>query len=379
MYGIYLHIPFCEKKCSYCDFYSIESMTHIDRFTDTLLQEIDLRKHQYDGTAITSVFFGGGTPSLLSPEAIARINTAVRNAAQVADDAEWTMECNPGTVTLERLTSYRQAGINRLSFGVQSFTASELEFLDRIHDAEQAEQAMQLAREAGFANVNMDLMFAVPGQTLESLAHNLERMIALSPDHISAYSLIYEQGTPLYTKLKKGLVQPLAEEVDVEMYKLVIDTLRGAGYHQYEVSNFAKPGKECRHNLTYWHAENYLAFGPSAHGYIGNTRYWNKRSLTAWMQDVSNGTLPEANREELSKDDLLSEFLFLHLRADGIPLDAVQQRFDIDLRTQLQPNLRYWIEEGFIEDTGTMLRLAAEGYRVCDEITVKVLEAASSE
>lgn len=373
MYGFYLHIPFCEKKCSYCDFYSIESMTHIERFTDMLLQEIELRKHQYDGTAVTSVFFGGGTPSLLSPEAIARINTALCNVAKVTDDAEWTMECNPGTVTLERLQAYRAAGINRLSFGVQSFTASELEFLDRIHDAEQAAQAMQLAREAGFTNVNMDLMFAVPGQTLESLTHNLERMIALSPDHISAYSLIYEQGTPLYAKLKKGLVQPLPEDVDVEMYKLVIETLRGAGYHQYEVSNFAKRGKECRHNLTYWHAEKYLAFGPSAHGYIDNMRYWNKRSLTAWMDDVSKGILPEANREVLGNEDLLSEFLFLHLRADGIPVDVVLQRFGIDIRDQLQPNLGYWIEGGFIEDTGTMLRLTAEGYRVCDELTVKMM------
>ena len=373
MYGLYLHIPFCEKKCSYCDFYSIESMTHIERFTDVLLQEIALRKHQYDGTPVTSVFFGGGTPSLLTPEAISRITATLRSTMLIADNAEWTMECNPGTVTFERLDAYRASGINRLSFGVQSFTASELEFLDRIHDAEQAEQAMTLARSAGFDNVNMDLMFAVPGQTLDTLTHNLERMIQLSPDHISAYSLIYEQGTPLFAKLKKGLVTPLPEELDVEMYKLVIDTLRGAGYHQYEVSNFAKPGMQCRHNLTYWHAENYLAFGPSAHGYINHTRYWNKRSLTAWMDEIQNGALPEANREELNDQDLFSEFLFLHLRADGIPLDVVQERFGVDLRSTLQPNLRYWIEEGFIDDSNNVLRLTAEGYRVCDELTVKML------
>lgn len=373
MYGLYLHVPFCEKKCSYCDFYSIESMTHIERFTDVLLQEIALRNHQYDGTPVTSVFFGGGTPSLLTPEAITRINKTLREAMLFADDAEWTMECNPGTVTLERLVAYRASGVNRLSFGVQSFTASELAFLDRIHDAKQAEQAMELARQAGFDNVNMDLMFAVPGQTIDTLAYNLERMIALDPDHISAYSLIYEQGTPLYSKLKKGLVQPLPEETDVEMYKLVIETLRAAGYVQYEVSNFAKPSRQCRHNLTYWHAEQYMAFGPSAHGFVGNTRYWNKRSLTAWMDDVGKGILPEANREELTEQDLLSEFLFLHLRADGIPLETVRQRFGIELRQSLQPNLTYWIEEGFIEETNNILRLTAEGYRVCDELTVKIL------
>ncbi|MBM4178146.1 MAG: radical SAM family heme chaperone HemW [Ignavibacteria bacterium] len=373
MFGLYLHIPFCEKKCSYCDFYSIESLAHVDRFTDVLLQEIDLRRDQYSGAMATSVFFGGGTPSLLSPKAIGRINERLRETIHIGESAEWTMECNPGTVTLDRLEAYHATGINRLSFGVQSFTASELAFLDRIHDADQAEQAMVLARKAGFRNVNMDLMFAVPGQTIETLTHNLECMVALQPDHISAYSLIYEHGTPLYAKLKKGLVQPLPEEVDVEMYKLVIDTLRSAGYHQYEVSNFAKPGFECKHNLTYWHAANYLAYGPSAHGFVGTTRYWNKRSLTSWMQDVSNGTLPEANREELTPQDLLSEFLFLHLRADGIPLHDVQSKFNIDLRKHLHPNLQYWIDEGFINDANNVLSLTAEGYRVCDELTVKIL------
>jgi len=371
VYGLYLHIPFCQKKCSYCDFYSIESTEHIDRFVEMLQREIRLRAALYDGSPFTSVFFGGGTPSLLRPEDMRAITGLLREAFVFADDAEWTMECNPGTVTLERLREYRQSGINRLSFGVQSFQASELAFLDRIHDADQAVEAMRLARTAGFDNVNMDLMFAVPGQTIETLADNLRRMVELQPDHISAYSLIYEQGTPLYTDLLKGRVKPLPEETDVEMYNLVITTLRSHGYEQYEVSNFARPGRRCRHNLTYWHGEPYLAVGPSAHGFIGTTRYWNYRSLTAWTEHVIKGALPEANHEELSEGDLLTEHVFLHLRADGLRPAQTLERFGIDVRAALAPDLGYWIEAGFISDDGELLSLTAEGYRVCDEISSK--------
>ncbi|MBL0322560.1 MAG: radical SAM family heme chaperone HemW [Ignavibacteria bacterium] len=394
MFGLYLHIPFCEKKCSYCDFYSLESTEHIDAFVNTLLKEIDLRSpvtpseaqgeeakgRSGDGEIVmpseahTSVFFGGGTPSLLSPDAMSRIITRLRERYTISTNAEWTMECNPGTVTPERLAAYRESGINRLSFGVQSFTASELTFLDRIHDADEAVAAMSMAREAGFDNVNMDLMFAVPGQTMETLSYNLSRMLQLAPDHISAYSLIYEHGTPLFARLKKGLITPTSEDIDAAMYALVISTLTDAGYEQYEVSNFARPGKQCKHNLTYWHGENYIALGPSAHGFIDTTRYWNHRSLSAWTTKVNAGELPEANRETLSNDELCSEYLFLTLRADGTPVAEFEQRFGVDLRSALQPDLGHWIDAGFIIDDGTTLRLTGEGYRVCDEITVKVMQ-----
>lgn len=371
MLGLYLHIPFCQKKCSYCDFYSIESTEHIDRFVEMLQQEIRLRAARHGGAPFTSVFFGGGTPSLLRPEDMRTITGLLREVFVFSDDAEWTMECNPGTVTLERLKEYRATGINRLSFGVQSFQASELAFLDRIHDADQAVEAMRLARTAGFDNVNMDLMFAVPGQTMDTLADNLRRMVELQPDHISAYSLIYEQGTPLYADLLKGRVKPLPEETDVEMYNLVITTLRSHGYEQYEVSNFAHPGRRCRHNLTYWHGEPYLAVGPSAHGFIGNSRYWNYRSLTAWTEHVMKGALPEANHEVLSENDLLTEHVFLHLRADGLNPAQTFERFGIDVRAALAPDLGYWIEAGFISDDGRVLSLTSEGYRLCDEISSK--------
>lgn len=373
MQGLYLHIPFCEKKCVYCDFYSIESTNLIDTFVERLLHELAMRSDR--STPCTSIFFGGGTPSLLSPQQLERILHRVHDAFVIADDAECTMECNPGTVTAESLSAYRSLGINRLSFGVQSFVASELAFLARIHSADEADQAMYLARKAGFDNVNMDLMFALPPQTLDSLAYSISRMVALQPDHISAYSLIFEPGTPLYTQFTKGAVKPHPEELDAEMFAMVMDRLGSAGYEQYEVSNYARNGRRCVHNLTYWHAEPYIAVGPSAHGLLANKRYWNHRSLTAWSEKIDAGILPVANTEELDLSAQITEFAFLHLRADGLPVDTLATRFGIDMRAALQPHLSHWVEAGMVVDDGTTLRLTREGYAVCDDITVTTLDA----
>lgn len=374
MAALYLHIPFCERKCSYCDFYSIESLKYIEPFVATLHREIALRAASATNAPITSIFFGGGTPSLLQPDHISSLLSSLRSSWNVQPDVEITMECNPGTVSAASLEGYRAAGVNRLSFGVQSFHENELAFLQRIHSAHDAVEAMRLARMVGFDNVNMDLMFALPPQTLASFAASLARMVELEPDHISAYSLIYEHGTPLYAQLKKGLVTPHAEELDAEMYAMAITTLTQAGYRQYEVSNFAKAGRECRHNLTYWHAQDHWAFGPSAHGRLGNMRYCNQRSLTAWTKSVEQGTLPQATVEVLDNQQQLEEFVFLHLRADGIPLDVVRQRFGIDILAALQPHLTFWIDAGMVDVSTGRLSLTGEGYRVCDDITLRVLE-----
>ncbi len=373
MLGYYLHIPFCDKKCTYCDFYSIESKGLVERFVDSLLREIQQRAASNE-QSVSSIFFGGGTPSLLTPEQLSTILDSVRSTVVLAADCEITMECNPGTVTPENLIGYRAAGVNRLSFGVQSFVEEELRFLTRIHSADEADDAMRLARAAGFTNVNMDLMFALPPQTMETLAYNIDRMLALQPNHISAYSLVYEPGTPLHAQKVKGAVQPHPEELDADMYTMVIDRLTSAGYEQYEVSNFARPGHRCRHNLTYWHGEDYLAVGPSAHGLVGGTRYWNHRSLTAWTQKVDAGELPHANTETLGAAERLTELAFLTLRADGMPIQQFAEEFGIDLYTALQPDLGYWMDEGMIVEQNGKLRLTARGYQVCDPITLKVEE-----
>lgn len=374
MAGYYLHIPFCEKKCSYCDFYSIESTPLMERFVTTLLREIELRADHDVGT-ITSVFFGGGTPSLLLPSQLDMIVRALRSQRVIAADAEWTMECNPGTVSLDKLRAYRDIGINRLSFGVQSFHPAELAFLERIHTPDDAVQAMELARAAGFTNVNMDLMFALPVQTLASLDASITRLLELAPDHVSAYSLIYEHGTPLYAQLQKGLVTPLDEEVDAEMYAMVMQRLHDAGYLHYEVSNFAQPGKHCEHNLLYWHAEQYVAVGPSAHGYVNNVRYWNSRSLSAWTQSVNADLLPEANRESLGTTERMFERAFLGLRADGLRLAAFHTDFGIDVLQALGSDGRMWIDEGLMTLQDNVLQCTQAGYQVCDEITLRTIAA----
>ncbi|MBI2793719.1 MAG: radical SAM family heme chaperone HemW [Ignavibacteria bacterium] len=367
MTGYYVHIPFCEKKCSYCDFYSIESLDLVEAFVNTLIDEIRLRT---SSTKPDTIFFGGGTPSLLSPRQLERIIGEIPNF----DNAyEVTLECNPGTVSLDKLIAYRSLGVNRLSFGVQSFVESELRFLTRIHTADEASQAMNLARSAGFTNVNVDLMFALPNQTVDTLQYSIDRALALEPDHISAYSLIYEPGTPLYKQLMKGEVSKQNEEVDAGMYAYIIDRLQRAGYCQYEVSNFAKADKQCKHNLVYWHGNDYLAVGPSAHGLVNRTRYWNHRSLATWTQKIRDGQLPQANEEALGRDERLTELLFLTLRADGIPANKISRDFNLDIREILQPDLSYWISEGMIVDSNGVLRLTSNGYAVCDEITVKML------
>lgn len=373
--SVYVHVPFCDKKCTYCDFYSIEATQHIEAYVQTVIKEIDLRLKRLDFELIPdTIFFGGGTPTLLTAEQIERILNALPTPA---NDAEITMEANPGTVSPTSLANYRSLGINRLSFGVQSFNANELEFLTRIHSAQQAVDAVTAAHAAGFTNVNTDIMFALPNQSIESLTHSLECVVDLGPEHVSAYSLIYEPGTPLLRDLNRGLVKRIPDDVDANMYDLVTTFLSAQGYRQYEVSNFAKPGMECRHNLAYWHAKDHLSVGPSAHGLIQGTRYWNHRSLTSWQRLVESGTLPHANTETLSTKERLEEYIFLTLRADGLLPEHIEEQFGVNIRECLDSHLTMWIDSGFIVDAGNRLQLTSAGYAICDEITVSVLERLS--
>ncbi|MCC6846510.1 MAG: radical SAM family heme chaperone HemW [Bacteroidetes bacterium] len=374
MFGIYIHIPFCEKKCSYCDFYSIERVERVDAFAENLIREISLRGESGSRfPAATSVFFGGGTPSLLPPKYITRIFDALFRNFSISDDVEITMECNPGTITLESLRGYRSAGVNRLSFGVQSFHEAELEFLDRIHSPDEAREAVRLARSAGFDNVNIDLMFALPPQTLESWHETLRSAVALEIEHISAYSLIYEEGTPLFARLSRGQVRCTDEETDARMYAEAINYLDKNGFKQYEVSNFARSGRECRHNLTYWNGEEYLAFGPSAHGCIDKTRYWNYRNLALYNKSIDSGKLPIANSETLSLTERMFERAFLEIRAQGIRLDDFHKDFGIDVLSALGNDLQIWIKNGLLYVCAGRLSLASAGYSVCDELTTRII------
>lgn len=377
MRGLYIHIPLCEHKCSYCDFYSIARPELTETVVELLCREITLVAEQLPGATaepIATVYFGGGTPSLLSPLQLERLLNRLHAAFRIAADAEWSMECNPGTVTLDQLRAYRSLGITRLSFGVQSFHEDELRFLDRVHTARDAVVAVQWAYQAGFENVNVDLMFAVPGQTVESWRQTLQQAIALAPVHISTYSLIWEPGTPLYARWRRGEVAPVPEELDVAQYELAAELLSAAGYEHYEVSNFARAGFACRHNLVYWHGEEYLALGPSAHGYVGGRRYWNVRSLRRYAELVRSGMLPLAGSEHIGPQERLEELIFLELRADGIRFDRLRQEFGIDLAAEAAELFHRWEAMGALAVwTPERLQLNWRGYLLCDELTSELL------
>jgi oxygen-independent coproporphyrinogen III oxidase len=374
MRGLYIHIPFCERKCIYCDFYSIERTEQIDAFVNALLSEIRLVAESVgNDPAFTSVFFGGGTPSLLKPEQFEEIVSALRSSFNIRTDAEFTLETNPGTITVETLRSYRKTGANRISIGIQSFQEDELSFLGRIHNAKQAGAAVRYAREAGFDNINIDLIYSLPGQTEQTLRYSLGRALDLSPDHISAYSLTFEPETPLYRMLQSKQIQPLPEEEDAALFELTVDVLGSAGYEQYEVSNYARTGRRCRHNLTYWSHDEYVGFGPSAHSYVNGRRYWNLRSLTRYLEELKIHRLPVAGEEILTGEQIAGETIFLGLRADGLDLRKLRSEFGVDLSVSRARQIEEFLRENMIMLNNDRLRVTRKGRIYADLIARELM------
>jgi len=323
--AFYIHFPFCNSKCVYCDFYSIVQLEAKPRYLNALRKEIKLYQQSspFAGARLSTLYLGGGTPSLLTAEELKQLLHWVSNGFSFAPDIEITCEANPGTLTSHRLTDYQQAGVNRLSIGVQSFDDKELCTLTRIHSAREAEAAITKARAAGFANLGVDLIFGIPLQNLESWQFTLEKAVALSPQHISMYGLTIEQGTPLAQAKADGKVVKCDEELEREMYLLGKQVLESASYEHYEISNFALPGCRSRHNQKYWDGSPFLSFGPSAHSYDGNKRWWNKADVTAYCEQLEAGALPVEGSEILSNQQSKLELIMLGLRRrEGIDLAA---------------------------------------------------------
>lgn len=313
--AIYIHIPFCVRKCLYCDFLSAPASDETrEQYVQALCREIREERKSYVNYKIETIFLGGGTPSLLSGEQLDRILGTVFDAYQVADDCEISMEVNPGTVTKEKLKAYKRAGVNRLSIGMQSAVEEELQSLGRIHSSEDAFDTYDLAVKTGFNNINIDLMSAIPGQTIESWKESLKRILDLepAPAHVSAYSLIIEEGTPFFEKTP---TLP-DEDTEREMYKITNDILSEAGYLRYEISNYAKPGFACRHNCTYWERGSYAGFGIGAASLVEQVRFSNTRNLKDYLgKYLKNATVAiKENRQELSVEEQMEEFMFLGLR-----------------------------------------------------------------
>jgi putative oxygen-independent coproporphyrinogen III oxidase len=368
--GIYVHIPFCEKKCFYCDFYSLENHTQRGEFIDAIVKEIRLFSENHPRYESDTIFFGGGTPSLLTPAELEKILQSLHDAFDVAGHTEFTMECNPGAIDTAFLSNYKALGANRLSFGVQSFFEDELRFLERIHTAAEAVKAVELARGLGYGNVNVDLMYALPGQTHERLLANLQRAVSLGTDHISAYGLIVEPGTPLFAAVARGEIAPAPESIEAEMYRTVMEFMGSHGYSHYEISNYARPGFECRHNLKYWNAEEYAGFGPSAHSYIGGQRWWNVSSLTGYIADLRSGRTPVSARETLTRTQMLDEFVLLHLRQGKLDMDTLRSSFGIALSAEFISDM---LQSGYCEISGKSLHLTKRGFAVSDEIAETLL------
>jgi oxygen-independent coproporphyrinogen-3 oxidase len=377
MPGLYLHIPYCEKKCVYCDFYSVESMKTMENFLRALLNEIDLYA-DFSGRDETfeTVYFGGGTPSLLSAGTIRRILDRLSQNFRFSSEMEITLETNPGTVDLQKLRDYYRMGVNRLSIGVQSFHDEELRFLGRIHSASEAERCVRMAYEAGFDNVSLDLIYALPNQSLEVWEGNLSRAVNLSPKHISAYSLIVEEGTPLHTMVRSGKVRPVGEDTEAEMYRFTMDYLASCGFEHYEVSNYALPGYRSRHNSLYWSHEGYLGFGPSAHSYWCGwplekpTRWWNFASVGRYCDQILKGEKPVEGNETLEREDLRLEKIFLSLRTGGVDLEKLRQEHGIDLLERCRGKVERYIREKLLLLEQGKLRLTKEGFLLCDGIAL---------
>ncbi len=379
MPSLYLHIPFCEHKCIYCDFYSIENMDSKERFLKVLEIEIRMRAERFDHTqSVETIFFGGGTPSLLSRQQFERIFSLLHKYFRIESNAEITCESNPGTVELGKLSDFRSVGFNRISFGIQSFHDDDLKFLTRIHSAEEAERAVESAYRAGFENVSCDLIFALPKQTPDRWKENLRRAIALKPKHISAYALIVEEQTPLATMVKNKLVAPLPDEEDAELYEITINTLTSHGYEQYEVSNFAQPGYLSRHNFNYWNHEDYIGFGPSAHSFCKDSstsgkRWWNVRSIQSYCDALERNEFPESGNEFIDRKKFFTEEIFLGLRSTGIDLKKLYPLFGEDVLSIRQKEITEMEQEGLLIRSANKIFLTSKGYAVCDEIAAQLI------
>ena len=370
--GIYIHIPFCISKCIYCDFCSAPADEDIkEQYVSALCREIRQAgieaEQKGENRTASTVFFGGGTPSILRSAQIVEIMNAVREAFRLTDDAEITMECNPGTLTKEKLRTYRYAGVNRLSIGLQSTNNRDLKNLGRIHTYEQFEESYIEARLAGFDNINVDIMSAIPGQTPEKYAENLRKVVALKTEHISAYSLIVEENTPLYDMVERthGRILP-SEEDDRRMYAMTKEILGEAGYNRYEISNYAKPGYECRHNCFYWNRTEYLGFGLAAASLSGNRRYTNTSDMAFYL---ANPIHNRAEEQILTVEDEMEEYMFLGLRmTKGVDKTEFARLFGKNYDEVYGDITRRHIEQGLMAAEGSRLYLTDIGIDISNTV-----------
>ncbi|MCU0343384.1 MAG: radical SAM family heme chaperone HemW [Ignavibacterium sp.] len=372
--ALYIHIPFCDHKCIYCDFYSIITSDNIQSFLNALKKEIEYFSELYSKDRIfTSIFFGGGTPSLMTPDYLKEILHHLIRYFTIYEQAEITMETNPGTVDKLKLQKFKDAGINRISIGIQSFDEEELKFLTRIHDKQAAIQTVDNAADVGFENISVDLIFNLPNQTKEKWTNNLETAISLPIKHLSAYSLILERGTILNKMVLDKKVTMQDDDYDADLYETTIDFLLSKGFYQYEVSNFTKPGYECIHNNAYWRYRDYLSFGTSAHSFVDGKRWWNYSSLKKYISEIELNNNAIMNSEIISKEQMHNEYVMLALRSSGLDLADYKKRFSNDWIKKNYSYFELLKNEQHLSLDNNWIKLTSKGYAVCDEILKNIL------
>ena len=370
MSGIYLHIPFCKKACHYCNFHFSTSMRHADKMIAAIHAELQLRKMEAQ-RPVETIYFGGGTPSVLSKEHIVGMLDQVHQHYDVIQSPEITLEANPDDLTLEYMQALQEAGINRLSIGIQSFHDSELKLMNRAHNASQALSSVTLAKKE-FDNVSIDLLFGNPNTTLDDWKRNLDHALQLEVPHISSYALTLEPKTALERFVDKGVVSLLDENVVEAQFHHLVDTLTQAGYDHYELSSFGKPGYHSQNNTGYWQGKTYLGIGPSAHGFDGNQRYWNVSNNASYMQQITKGELPQTI-EKLSVVDIFNESIMIGLRASwGVSLQAMENKLGLRYRQHLEDQAKRFMDEGLLHIENNALKTTRKGAFLADGISAEL-------
>lgn len=362
--GIYIHIPFCKQKCFYCDFCSFANKNEMqEKYVETVINEIKNITHKEKYT-VTTIYLGGGTPSILNPDYIKSILQEIKSSFEILDDAEITIEINPGTVNEEKLKKYKEYGINRLSIGLQSANDKILKKIGRIHDYKQFEETFFYARKCGFKNINVDLMIGLPTQAVEDVKQTLEKIIQKNPEHISVYSLIIEEGTIIEKLINENKLQLPDEETERIMYWTVVNELKENGYNQYEISNFSKKTYESKHNTNCWKQKQYIGLGTSAHSYLNKKRYSNTNNIEEYIKNIQENNISKniTIHEEQTEESTMNEYMLLGLRMiQGININEFKQKFKIDPTIKYKETLEKLQKENLIQITKTSIKLTKQG------------------
>ena len=374
MAGIYIHIPFCKKRCTYCDFYTEVAPQLIPKLIDSIVKELSIRKDYLQDATIQTIYFGGGTPSILNHDQFFKIFEAIYNLFKVAEDAEITFEANPDDLSTNFLSSIQSLPFNRISIGIQSFDDSDLKRINRRHTSKQAIEAVRNVKNAGFKNISIDLIYGLPFQTQKTWEMQLETALSLGVQHISAYGLTYEEGTILWKQRENGDIISVDDETINKMYKLLVEKMKQNGFDAYEISNFALANFQSRHNTSYWKQEPYIGIGPSAHSYNLTTRQWNIASITEYINAIAeNGSFFE--KERLTLYDQYNDFVMVSLRtSEGINVQLLEDMFGLELKCYCLQNIKKYINNKRVDAIEGKLRLTSEGIQISNLILIDIMK-----